>query len=145
MFNLIVGIILALLLPLTAYLLYREVTFVRECEIVSGTVTAMRTSQSSKGSSYAPDITMTLPNGEVMVYAHKVYSRPASFTVGERVPMGYRDGTVRIMHFTNRFGLSLILGMVCVSGLIYLGGRSLFDAHVAQRIRQQLEIEHGAR
>jgi hypothetical protein len=145
MFNLIVGIILAILLPLTAYLLHREVTFFQRCEIVAGKVTNLK-SRTSKGSlSYAPDIALTLPNGHQTVYSHDVYSKPAAFSVGDLVPMGCVDSDVRIMRFANRFGLSLTLGTICFGILLFLVGRSVFDANIQQRISHQLQLESSAR
>ena len=140
--KMIITILLLILVPLTVWLLYRELTFIRDCTVVSGTVVGLRSKPGSKGGTvYAPDIALTLPDGETMTYEHATYSKPASFAVGELVPMGCIGTQVRILHFMNRFGLALVFGSMCLVLLLYVGGRFAFERHVATRITQQLQLE----
>jgi hypothetical protein len=126
----IISTILVILFPISAYFIYQELHFVRNCEIMFGKVTNIRSNAESKRATYAPDITVTLINGSIKVYRHSIYSKPSSYSLGQEVPMGWLDGKLKIMYFMNRFGLPLILFSICLGLSIYLIARVSFDAFV---------------
>jgi hypothetical protein len=140
--KLIITTILLVVVPLMSYLIYQEMVFIKNCQIIAGKVTYLKTSRGNKGGvTYAPDITVTLPNGQQEIYSHETYSKPSSFDMGQMVPMGYYNGKLKIMYFMNRLGLSLILFLICLSLVIYIVGRITFEKFVADKITVQLNIE----
>ena len=133
--------IFTILVPLVSFLAYREIKFFREAIILSGKVINLKTSHDSDGVMYAPDIEVNMPDGTILNYSHETYSKPASFSVGEIVPMGYDGNRLAILLFWNRCGLVFVFTTILIVMIFYVMAKTVYEKAIVNAIAAQSIVE----
>ena len=139
--KLIFSTIFVILVPLVSFLAYREIKFFREAVILSGKVINLKSSHDNDGMMYAPDIDVNMPDGTILHYSHETYSKPASFSVGEIVPMGYDGNRLAIMLFWNRCGLVFVFSTILMIMVFYVIAKIAYEKAIINAIAAQSIVE----
>lgn len=98
-------------------------SFLDEAVEARGTVTDLYYSRSSDSSSYYPIVEFQVANGQLIEFQSSSGSNPASYSVGESVPVFYKAGdpqSARINGFFSLWGAALIVGIL--GGVFFLAG-----------------------
>jgi hypothetical protein len=128
-----IGLLVGLsLLALATFLAVREYIWLRSARVTHGTIIELIPSRGSKGgTNYKPRVQFTAADGSQHEFTRSYSSRPAGFTVGERVAVAYdaRSFEGRILTFGQRFGIPVIVGSIglglTVMALCFTAGRAL--------------------
>lgn len=113
---LIFGIILCFA---SLFILSDSITFLKNSERATGTVTTLELLRDSDGDSYRPIFAIKTKNNGVFIYKHTSSSSPASWKVGEKATFAYdpsEPGSARLFTYFGLFSWTIVL--LCTS--IYL-------------------------
>jgi hypothetical protein len=113
---LIFGIIL---LFVSLFILSESLTFLKNSETATGTVTKLELLSDSDGDTYRPVFAIQTKNNQIFIYKHTSSSSPASWKVGEKATFAYDPndpGSARIFTYFGVFSWTIVL--LCIS--IYL-------------------------
>jgi hypothetical protein len=111
----VVLIIGCCLLSLATIVAICEHSWIKRGNIAEGIVVELIPSRGSKGGTvYKPRVQYKTVDGRELTFTRSYSSSPPGFRVGERVAVAYHPGNekARILTFGQRFGFSLILGVI---------------------------------
>lgn len=91
LFSIIFGGVGLILLAVGAYLYFREVTFLKGAQQVTGRVTNLYFSENTdnNGGAYCPSVEFTTKAGQTVSYDSNVCSDPPAYQVGQQVKIYY--------------------------------------------------------
>ena len=125
------------LLALSLFLALRQHLWLRNARIVDGTVVELIASRDRKDEkiSYTPRVEFKAADGSRHEFTRDYSTRPAGFTVGERLKVAYdfRTYSARILTFSQRFGMPVIVGSIGV-GLTLMALCFIFGKNVVPGI-----------
>jgi hypothetical protein len=128
------------LVAIGAVLALREHLWIRDAQIVPGTVVEMIATRGSKGGmSYKPRVQFTAKDGSNHEFLRGYSSSPPGFVVGERIAVAYDPVSYegRILTFGQRFGFASILVAVGCAAIImattFITGRQVVPRIYIQR------------
>ncbi|MET4141019.1 DUF3592 domain-containing protein [Pedobacter sp. UYP1] len=114
--TLIFGVILCFA---SLFILSESLTFLKNSERATGTVTGLELLHDSDGDTYRPVFAIKTKNNQVFIYKHTSSSSPASWKVGENATFVYdpkRPDSARLFTYFGIFSWTIVL--LCIS--IYL-------------------------
>lgn len=103
------------LLALAIFMAVREHVWIKSANITDGTVVEMIASRGNKGGmTYRPRVSYKTFEGREETFTRGYSSSPPGFHVGETIAVAYQANNyeARILTFGQRFGFSLILGIL---------------------------------